>query len=128
MNEDFPMHAARSEGPPIVVLIVYFAVIGFVLASLWKVFVKAGQPGWAALVPVYNVYVMTQIAGRPAWWTALMLVPCVSVVVAFLLMIDIARGFGKSVGFGVGLALLGIVFFPMLAFGDATYKGAPQHG
>ncbi len=110
----------------IVGLIIYLAIIVAIIASIWKVFVKAGQPGWAAIVPFYNLYVMTQIAGRPAWWLVLFFIPVVSIVAAVILFIDIAKAFGKGAGFGIGLALLGPIFFPILGFGSATYQGAPK--
>jgi hypothetical protein len=91
-------------------------------ASLWMVFVKAGQPGWAAIIPIYNVFVMLQVAKRPLWWFLLLLVPLVNIVISFIVMIDIAKAFGKSVLFGIGLTLLGFIFLPILAFGDAEYE------
>lgn len=110
----------------IIFLIIELAIMVAVIAGIWKVFVKAGQPGWAAIVPFYNIYVITQIAGRPAWWIVLFFIPIVSLIAAVILMIDVAKAFGKGTGFGIGLALLGIVFFPILGFGDATYQGAPK--
>lgn len=110
----------------IIGLILYLAFIVVIIAGIWKTFEKAGQPGWAAIVPFYNIYVMTQIAKKPGWWLLLFLIPIVSIVIAFILMIEIAKNFGKGAGFGVGLALLGFVFFPILGFGDAVYEGAEQ--
>lgn len=101
-------------------------VIGFVvfiLASLWKVFVKAGREGWEALIPIYNIYVLLKIVGKPGWWLLLFLVPIVSLVVSFIVYIELAKRFGKSTGFGVGLVLLSFIFIPILAFGDAQYQG-----
>lgn len=106
-----------------VIVIVYLAVVVLAIASIWTVFTKAGQPGWAAIVPIYNVIVMLKIVGRPTWWLVLMLIPFVNFVVGIVVSMDMAKSFGKSGGFGIGLALLGIVFYPMLAFGDATYRG-----
>ena len=109
--------------PIVVILGLGFWV--FIIASLWKVFTKAGQPGWACLIPIYNIFIMCKIAGKPAWWILLMLIPFVNFIIAIILCIAIAEKFGKGAGFGVGLALLGIVFFPILAFGDAKYQGTP---
>jgi hypothetical protein len=103
--------------------LVYLAVIALAIASLWVIFTKAGQPGWAALVPIYNVIVLLQIVGRPVWWVVLMLIPCVGIVVSVLVILDLAKSFGQSVGFAVGMLLLPFVFMPMLAFGDARYRG-----
>src|SRR5690606_3071701 len=89
----------------------------------WKLFAKAGQPGWAALVPIYNAIVFLKIIGRPAWWLVLFLVPVVSMVVAIIANIDLAKSFGKSTGFAVGLILLGPVFLAILPLRGAGYKG-----
>ena len=94
-------------------------IIGF-----WKVFVKAGQPGWAAIVPIYNAYVLTQIAGRPGWWVLLMMIPFVNIVIALLLAIDIAKSFGQTPVFGVVmLFLLRGIGYLVLGFGSARYIG-----
>ncbi|MGH7295789.1 MAG: DUF5684 domain-containing protein [Polyangiaceae bacterium] len=105
----------------ILVMIIELAIAVVVIAGIWKVFVKAGEPGWAAIVPIYNILVMLKIAGKPVWWIVLFLIPVVSFVVAILVAISIAQRFGKSTGYGVGLALLPFVFYPMLGFGDASY-------
>jgi hypothetical protein len=94
-----------------------------VVAGLWQTFAKAGKPGWAAIVPFYNIIVMLEIAGRPLWWIILFLIPCVNVVVSFIVAIDIAKSFGKDVAYGIGLALLPFIFYPLLGFGDARYVG-----
>lgn len=106
------------------VLIFYIAIIVLMIASQWKVFTKAGQPGWACLVPIYNLYIMTVIARKPAWWLAIiLLVPIVNIVFAIMLINGISKNFGKDAGFTVGLIFLGIIFWPILAFGDAKYIG-----
>ena len=95
-----------------------------VIAGMWKVFSKAGKPGWACLVPIYNLIVMLQIAGRPLWWFVLFLIPMVNFIVALVVMVDIARAFGKGAMFGIfGLALFGFIGFPILGFGSAQYGG-----
>jgi uncharacterized membrane protein YhaH (DUF805 family) len=105
------------------------AIIGLVIAvimiaAMWKLFTKAGEPGWAAIIPIYNFIVLLKIAGRPLWWIILFLIPFVNIVVFILVCIDIARKFGKGAGYGIGLAILGVIFFPLLAFGDAQYNPA----
>jgi uncharacterized membrane protein YoaK (UPF0700 family) len=85
--------------------------------------VKAGKPGWAAIIPIYNVIVLLQIAGKPLWWIILLFIPIVNLIMAILIGIAVAKKFGKSGGFGVGLALLGFIFYPILGFGDAQYQG-----
>jgi hypothetical protein len=97
------------------------AVCVLVIVSVWKVFTKAGQPGWASIIPIYNLYILMKIAGRPGWWLLLLLIPLVNLVIVVILSIDVAKAFGKGAGFGIGLLLLGFIFYPILAFGDATY-------
>ena len=103
------------------ILLVELALIVLIIAGLWKTFAKAGQPGWAAIIPIYNVFILLKIAARPWWWLLLLLVPLVNIVIAFVVAIDVAKAFGKGAGFGIGLALLGFIFYPILGFGSATY-------
>ncbi len=117
------MLSQTSDSGSAVMIVVWVAYAIFVFASLWKVFTKAGQPGWAALIPIYNFIVLLKIVGRPIWWIVLFLVPIVNIVVLFIIYIDLAKSFGKSAGFGVGLILLGFIFLPILAWGSATYRG-----
>ena len=104
--------------------IIFLGVMLVVLAGIWKTFEKAGKPGWASLVPIYNVVVMLDIAGKPWWWLLLMFIPVVNLIVAIIVSIAIAERFGKGAGFGLGLAFLGMIFSPILGFGDATYGSA----
>jgi len=106
-----------------VFMLVMIAIIVFTIASMWKVFVKAGQPGWAAIVPIYNMIILLQIIGKPLWWIVLCMIPLVNIVIMILVCIDLAKCFGQSAGFGIGLAFLGIVFFPILGFGSSRYTG-----
>ena len=108
-----------------VVVVIYLAVIIVSLAGMWKVFAKAGKPGWGAIVPIYNTILLLEIVGKPIWWLLLLFIPCVGIVVAVILFIELAKCFGKGAGFGLGLALLSPIFFPLLGFGDAKYRG-PQ--
>lgn len=95
---------------------------------MWKAFEKAGKPGWGAIIPIYNLILMLEIAGKPLWWIILYLIPIVNIVIGILVSIEIAQKFGKDSGFGIGLALLGFIFWPILGFGDATYQGTPEPG
>jgi hypothetical protein len=109
--------------------VVYFLIIALYIAGMWKMFVKAGKPGWAAIIPIYNIIILCEVAGRPGWWVLLFLIPIVNIVVIAMISIDVAASFGKGTGFGIGLWLLGFIFYPMLGFGDARYIGpaaAPQ--
>ena len=101
--------------------LIWLAVVVGIIAGMWKVFVKAGQPGWGCLVPFLNFYLMLKIAKRPGWWLLLMLIPVVNFVIGIIMSIDIAQRFGKGTGFGVGLAFLGFIFYPVLGFSDAEY-------
>ena len=99
------------------------AVAAFLIAAMWKVFTKAGQPGWAAIIPIYNIYIMTKIGGKPGYWTLLCLIPLVNYIFVVWLYNMVSKSFGKDEGFTVGLVLLGIVFWPILGFGDSKYQG-----
>ena len=115
-------YTAPSTVSP-VSMIIWLLVVVLMIAAMWKIFTKAGQPGWASLIPIYNMYIWCKIVGRPGWWVVLLLIPFVNCVIAIILCIDLAKSFGKGVGFGIGIILLGIVFLPILAFSDATYQG-----
>lgn len=107
----------------LLLLLIYLAILALIIVGGWKMFVKAGQPGWGILVPILNIYFMLKIAGRPGWWLLLMLIPIVSIVVAIIMWIDIAKSFGKGIGFALGLVFLPFIFMPILGFGDAQYQG-----
>jgi hypothetical protein len=99
------------------VLSLVMAVVGLVfIASLWKLFSKAGEPGWASLVPIYNMIVLLKISSMPWWWV---LLACIA---QFIIPFKLAANFGKGTGFAVGLLLLPFIFLPMLAFGSAQYR------
>ncbi len=100
-----------------------FLFVIFIIISHWVIFTKAGQPGWASIIPIFNLYIVIKIAEKPVWWLALCLIPCVNVIVMIMLTVALAEKFGKGVGFAIGMILLPIVFYPMLAFGDAQYQG-----
>ena len=117
--------AAAAAGVGIVMVLVYLAVIILIIVGLWKIFEKAGKPGWAAIVPVYNVIVLLEIVGKPIWWLLLLFVPCVGIVIAIMMYIELAKCFGKDTAYGLGLAFLGPIFIPMLGFGSAQYKAPP---
>lgn len=116
-------YSTQGEPPSPVSIIFGLLVALLMIVAMWKVFTKAGQPGWASIIPIYNIYIWCKIVGRPWWWILLMLIPFVNFIVAIILCIDLAKSFGKGVGFGIGLALLGIIFFPILGFGSAQYEG-----
>lgn len=109
------------------VWILSMAVTVLMIVSMWKVFTKAGKPGWAAIIPVYNTVVLFQISGLNPWLILLSIVPFVNFIAVPVLMIlanvKLAKAFGKGGGFAVGLILLNAIFMPILAFSDAEYEG-----
>lgn len=110
-----------AEAAGAVIMIVYLAILILVIAGLWKTFSKAGEPGWAAIVPIYNLYILCKIAGKPWWWLILLCIPLVGIVVALVVCLSLAKNFGKGPGFAIGLWLLGFIFIPILGFGSAKY-------
>ena len=113
--------AEAAAGMGAGVMIVWLAVVVLLVAALWKIFTKAGQPGWASIVPIYNLIVALQIAGKPLWFIVLFFIPIANLVAAILVNVALAKAFGKGGGFAAGLILLPIIFLPILAFGSATY-------
>ncbi len=117
----------QSGGMGMIGGLISLAVLVLMVMSLWKVFTKAGQPGWAAIVPIYNIVVLLKIVGKPLWWIIGFLIPIVNFIVGILIAVALAKAFGKGVGFAIGLLLLGFVFIPILAFSDAKYTApAPE--
>jgi len=117
------------KGAGIGLIVVWLAVMVFMIVSWWIVLKKAGEPGWAILIPVYNFLVILRVAGKPWWWVfalLLAIIPIVGMILLLVVMILVFHGistkFGKGAGFTVGLVLLSIVFVPILAFGDAKYS------
>ena len=101
------------------VMVCYLAVILLMIIGMWKVFTKAGKPGWAAIVPIYNIIVLLEIAGKPLWWFILLIIPGVNFIALLFVSLAIAARFGKGTGFGLGLWLLPFIFYPILGFGDS---------
>lgn len=106
------------------VVFIYLAIVALVIVSLWKVYAKAGKPGWASIIPIYNIIVLLEIVKKPLWWIVLFFIPIANLVAAIVIYVELAKVFGKSSGFGIGLVFLGFIFFPILAFGNAKYIGA----
>jgi hypothetical protein len=104
-------------------VVLILALVVLEIASVWKIFTKAGQPGWASIIPIYNIIVWLRIAGRPTWWIVLFIIPFVNIIAEIIVLLDIAKAFGKSGRFVVGMIFLSFIFFPILGFGDAQYRG-----
>ena len=104
-------------------LIVILAIALVMIIAYWKIFEKAGKPGWAVLIPIYNLIVLLEIVGKPLWWIFLFLIPFVNIIFGIWVINLLSKSFGKNEGFTVGLILLGIIFYPILGFGDAKYVG-----
>jgi hypothetical protein len=90
---------------------------------MWKIFSKAGKPGWAAIIPIYNAIVLLEIVDKPLWWIILMFIPIVNFVISIIVTVELAKKFGQSTGFAIGLILLAPIFYPILGFGSAQYQG-----
>ncbi|OGU16884.1 MAG: signal peptidase I [Geobacteraceae bacterium GWC2_53_11] len=104
-------------------MLLMLALCVLIIAAQWIIFQKAGQAGWKCLVPFYNAYILMQIAGKPGWWMFLLFIPLVGVAIMLFAMLSLAKKFGRSELFGVGLLLLPMIFFPLLAFGGSDYEG-----
>lgn len=112
-----------NDGGNVIGWIIYLAIIVLMIAGMWKVFEKAGKPGWAAIIPIYNIIVLLEITGKPIWWIVLFLIPIVNFVIMIIVSMQLAVCFGKSKGWGFGLlVILPFVGYPMLGFGQDTYS------
>lgn len=105
------------------IVVFQLAIAILQVAGMWKVFTKANRAGWAAIIPIYNLYVMLKIGDNAWWWLPLLIVPVVNLYALYRIHAGVARAFGKGVGFGLGLAFLAPIFFPLVGFGDYRYTG-----
>ena len=110
-------------GAFIIIIIIGLALMILMIIAHWKIYEKAGQPGWACIIPIYNLLVLLKVVGKPWWWLLLMLIPIVNIVFAIWMINMLSKSFGQVEGFTVGLLLLGVIFYPILAFGNAKYLG-----
>lgn len=127
--EDFDSYNGLNEGMFAFMgafMMVYFAILLVIIISLWKIFEKAGKPGWAAIIPIYNIIVLLEIVGKPIWWIFLLFIPLVNFFIGIYVMHLFSKAFGKDVVMTILLIFLPFIGFPMLAFGDATYGGPPK--
>lgn len=109
----------ESMIPGLIVLLIFIIVI----AGMWKMFVKAGQPGWAAIIPIVNLYFLCKVAGKPGWWLILMFIPIVNIIIQVLVAHGVSKSFGGGIGTTLGLIFLPFIFYPVLGFGAAEYQG-----
>jgi len=113
-------------GAAFLVLVLFMlGMMVFMLVTMWKINTKAGEPGWAVIIPIYNMIVWLKMAGKPWWWFILLCIPLLNIVFIILWVVAFSKSFGKGGGFAAGLIFLGFIFYPMLAFGSAEYVG-PQ--
>jgi hypothetical protein len=119
-------YSYRYDGSPwmfIIPLSFSLLIVFFYLFCYWKIFTKAGKPGWAVLIPIYNTLVQLEIIGREWFWILLMFIPGVNIVIGVVMILDLAKVFGKDTAFGCLMVLFPYVMIPLLAFGDAKYLG-----
>ena len=110
------------NGPLVFLIILFsFTVAAFYVFCAWRIFEKAGKPGWAALIPIFNTLIELEIVQRPLWWIFFMLIPGVNLVITVIIIFDLAKVFGKDNGFAFGLLFLAPIFIPILALGNAVY-------
>ena len=103
-------------------MLVYLGVLVLTIAGSCKIYSKAGQAWWAAIIPIYNIYILLKIVCKPTWWLILYFIPVINIIIGIIVTYNLALRFGKGVGFTLGLILLSFIFYPILGFGDATYR------
>ncbi len=114
---------ALATGIMLVYMVVVLVIGVISLVGLWKIFVKAGKPGWGAIIPFYNMYCLFEMSFGTGWLFLACFVPCVNVVITIIMWIKLAQAFGKGAGYGIGILFVPFVFLPMLGFSDAQYVG-----
>jgi hypothetical protein len=116
MNLDYNYTELMTKYYPMTLIITIISII-----AMWKLFEKANRPGWAAIIPFYDNYCLFEIAGMNGWMFLLLLVPIVNIIVFIILNVNLAKAFGKSTAFTVGLVLLNTIFMLILGFDDSKY-------
>jgi hypothetical protein len=114
---------ANASPAAIIFAIIVLALVVFYIVAEWRIYTKAGKPGWAVLIPIYRQLVFLRIIGRPWWWIFLYLIPLVDIVIYIIVENDLSKSFGHGVGFTLGLIFLSAIFIPILAFGSSQYVG-----
>ncbi len=103
-------------------LIIYIVFLVLAIAGMWATFAKAGRPGWGAIIPIYNTYLLVKVAGRPGWWLILFFIPFVNFIMWIIVALDVAKNFGHGVGFGILLILFPMIMYIVLGFGSSQYQ------
>ena len=114
----------QSSGSGNIELFATLALTVLIFAGFWKTFEKAGEPGWASIIPIYNLYVLVRISGNAWWWFVLFFIPVINLVATLKISIDVAKKFNRGILFGLGLTFLSFIFAPLLGFGDYQYQDA----
>ncbi len=120
---DYSSAIATSMAVVSVIMIITLIIGVITIIANWKVFTKAGKPGWTSLIPFYNMYQLFEVAGMNGWMFLLLLIPFVNFIIIIMLNTNLAKAFGKETGFAIGLILLNPIFMLILAFSDAKYIG-----
>jgi hypothetical protein len=129
MIANLVLAASRTSGelggPEIIVVVLVIGLLIFMIAAQWKLFEKAGQPGWAAIVPIYNLYIMCKMIDKSGWWVLMMCLPYIGIIFSIIFEVSwcgrISKDFGRGTGTAIGLFFLPFIFVPILAFGSAKY-------
>ena len=106
-----------------VYLVLSIAILIVMVVSYWKIYVKAGKPGWAAIVPIYNIIVFLEIVKKPVWWIVLFFIPCANIVALVLVSLEFVKVFGKPSWHAALMIFFGVIYAPYIAFSDAKYVG-----
>jgi hypothetical protein len=124
------MYISSSSAATAVAIWLVLSLVAYVLTviGLWVVFEKAGEQGWKAVIPIYNLYVTLKVVRRPGWWLVLYLIPVVNLVITIIVYYDLARSFGHGAGFTIGLLIVPTIFLLILGFGSSRYlrPGGPR--
>ncbi len=114
--------------PALLALVIPIMIFGFMaliveIVGAWFMFEKAGEPGWAAIIPIYNWLIGIKIAGKPWWFILLILIPLVNIIIYIVILDGLSKSFGKTTAFTIGLFFFRFIFIPILGFGNAVYQG-----
>lgn len=117
------VQSQNSGAMGVIMSLIWLAVAVLMIISMWKIFAKAGKPGWASIIPIYNLLVLLEIVGKPWWWLFLMIIPFVNFIFVIWTYNLLSKSFGHEEAFTIGILLLPIIFLPILAFGSSVYSG-----